>query len=993
MSDSVRGSRGFLDRHVVRFTGAFLAVGGVTAGILYTANQVVGLLVGMVLTGLLGIVLTWRTDRAIARISQEVEPIESGEVVGLSQLPTVLGDAIEDTAQLRRRLSEVESERDDLKSNVEAHKTQSRRRGTQLDELRDAMQQCAAGRLETRLDEVEELDDDLASDFNEMMDELEDTVQHLKEFVGLVVSSSSRVTEGTEEVEAASEQITDTIQEISTGASKQSDQLQSVNEEMERLSSNVREIASLTSEVATSSKQTAHTGREGRDAAQAAIAGMNEIEAGATEATEAIETLREEMQAIDELVEFIGDVAQQTNMLALNANIEASRSSSGEQDNGEGFGVVAQEVKELADESQEAANTIEERIQTIQAETETATEKVQDVGSKVSEHAESIELALQALDEIASYAEETHRGLQNIDSAAEQQAESTQEVVSLVEETAAISDDTSELTEEAAAATEEQTSTLSEVSRSANELTRKASRLKETLDMFDTTIDPDSPGLASAVDDDLSGGSFDGPTTGHAGDESGPSSFEFEETTKSVSASKNGPDTQTATDGEGDVTATGGGFDMGVDARSESEPSDDVDSSTESPAESGDETTSGTAFATGIATGEDGHGVGREAASSAADALGADHIDFCQVFCSSEYDYEAVVDGIRSVIGSGPVLIGCSSAGEFTESEQAEGSVTVSLLSSDAMRFFTGLGTGLGDDATAAVEEAVASLPESVDGYPHRTAITLYDGLAGLGDEVPEAVQAALGEDVTIVGGAAADDFKLDATAVFGGGEVATDAVAIGLIASERPVSVGVDHGHSPISDPLTVTDAEGTTVHELDGDPAFDAWRDAVQSYLTEIGEGEIDFDAIDDGSLELLGVLTEFEFGIEDEATDEFAVRWPGRDLTTDGSLTFPVEIPEGTELRVLHSPPGDQIDAGRDAARTAVESAGDDVAGAFVYESVCRSVIMGDTFDQAVAALSDELPTALVGVETYGQLSWNADQQHGFQNTATVVVLLPE
>jgi methyl-accepting chemotaxis protein len=219
MNEDARGSRGLLDRHVVRFIVLFLLAGGVAAGAAFTGNQVLGLAAGLGLTGLFGIALTWQTDRAITRIGTEVDPVaNSGGPVGLGQLPGVINEAVADTQRLRQRLSNLESEREELEQKIAEHKEQSQRQAEQLEEFRAAMRQCAAGELETRLEEVDELDDDIASDFNEMMDELEETVQHLKEFVGLVVRSSSNVTEGTEEVERASEQITDTIQQISMGA-------------------------------------------------------------------------------------------------------------------------------------------------------------------------------------------------------------------------------------------------------------------------------------------------------------------------------------------------------------------------------------------------------------------------------------------------------------------------------------------------------------------------------------------------------------------------------------------------------------------------------------------------------------------------------------------------------------------------------------------------------------------------------------------------------
>lgn len=398
----------------------------------------------------------------------------------------------------------------------------------------------------------------------------------------------------------------------------------------------------------------------------------------------------------------------------------------------------------------------------------------------------------------------------------------------------------------------------------------------------------------------------------------------------------------------------------------------------------------GTQFGTAIGTGTDSRAVGERTARDVVVSIDADRVDFCQVFASASYEYGPLLDGIRSVIGADAKLFGCSSAGEFTESAVEEGSIALAVVTSDSLRCFTGLGTGLSDNVTACAGEAIRSLPSSVEGYPHMSAIALHDGMAGTGEQLALACQRKLGQHVSLAGGSAGDDLRMEATHVFCEGEVVEDGVVMALLAAEEPITLTVNHSHTPISDPITVTDADGSTVNELDGRPAFEVWRDIVRGVATE--HTGIDVDELEADTEQLTALLTRFEFGIDQGQA--FKIRWPGLTERADGPLEFAVEMPEGTVLRVMHSDPSKQIATVREATREAIETAGEtDIAGAFVYDCVCRAAILGEEFPTAIEAIEEQLPAPFVGFETYGELCLQGGQTSGYHNTTAVVMLLPE
>lgn len=396
----------------------------------------------------------------------------------------------------------------------------------------------------------------------------------------------------------------------------------------------------------------------------------------------------------------------------------------------------------------------------------------------------------------------------------------------------------------------------------------------------------------------------------------------------------------------------------------------------------------GTKLESALAVDADGHTAGARAAGDAIERLDTDQVDFCQVFVADRYEYASVLDGIRSVIGAEPDLIGCSSAGEFTHRATGNGCVSLALVSSDEMRFFTGIGTGLGDDVPSAVRDAIREFPSQVEGFPYQSAITLHDGLTGVGEQLSIVTQKKLGPQVSLAGGSAGDGMAMEQTHVFCDDRIETDAVVMALITSKKPLAIAVDHGHLPLSEPLTVTRSEGGVVHELDGRPAFDVWKDCVRDHA--LAEFDIDVEAVEPESTELTKLMTRYEFGIDQGRA--YKIRWPGLTTTTDGRLHFAVSVPEGTVFRVMHSPIDNQIDAIRAAGRTALEQLEGDPAGGFVYDCVCRSVILDDQFGDAIGVLADDLGVPFAGFETYGEICMERGQTSGYHNTTAVVMLLP-
>lgn len=355
------------------------------------------------------------------------------------------------------------------------------------------------------------------------------------------------------------------------------------------------------------------------------------------------------------------------------------------------------------------------------------------------------------------------------------------------------------------------------------------------------------------------------------------------------------------------------------------------------------------------------------------------------VFASPAHRLDSVQGGLKAAFPTAKV-IGSSTAGEFTEERDAKASVAAFAVAGD-FQVFAGMGDGLKRDPEAAVSRALGAAPAELAGYPHRTAILLLDPLAGNGEEATLIAAALLGPETPLAGGAAGDDLRMTQTEVGLDGKVASDAVVAAVVFSKSPLGVGVCHGHDSLGAPMKVTRAEGNVVYEVDGRPAWDVWVEATR---TAAAKQNRDPERLRDD--EIGAYLLTYEAGL-DTGTSALKIRAP-LSKGADGALSFACGIPQGATIRITESIPERQIASARNAALRAKEGMKPGgVAGALVFDCICRNLILGGRFQSAVKGISDELGgVPLAGFETYGEIALAAGDMSGFHNTTTVVLAFP-
>jgi len=286
------------------------------------------------------------------------------------------------------------------------------------------------------------------------------TVEELRTLVGQVQTTAARVTDTTGQVDQTS---TDLL----AASKEQLHEIRATGEAVLQMAGRINEVsgqAQSTAEVARQSRQAAE---QGLQAMQNNISGMNAIRDHIQETSKRIKRLGESSQEIGEITELISDITEQTNVLALNAAIQAASAG----DAGRGFSVVAEEVQRLAERSGDATRRIAALVKTIQTDTHDAVAAMERSTVGVVEGTRLSDAAGRALEEIDSVSRRLDELIAQISSQALSEAASANEVASNIQHIFAVTEQTSEGTRSTAAM-------VHELSRSAEALRASVARFK-----------------------------------------------------------------------------------------------------------------------------------------------------------------------------------------------------------------------------------------------------------------------------------------------------------------------------------------------------------------------------------------------------------------------------------------------------------------------------------------------------------------------------------
>jgi len=320
----------------------------------------------------------------------------------------------------------------------------------------------------------------LGQSFEKMTENLRGLIRKIMQATDQVAASSEELTASAQQSAAAANQVAQVITGVSTGAETQMKAVDHTSSVVEQMSAAVQQIAANTNAAAGTSAKSAGAAWEGSQAVEKAVTQMGNIEKTVTHSAQFVTKLGERSKEIGQIVDTISSIAGQTNLLALNAAIEAARA--GEQ--GRGFAVVAEEVRKLAEQSQDAAKQIAALITEIQSNTDKAVVAMDEGTKEVRVGAKVVNDAGQAFQDILKSVNEVSGQMREISAAVQQMASGSQQVVASVREIDIISKEAAGQAQNISATTKEQSVTMEEIAASSQALVKMAEELTQAVSKF-----------------------------------------------------------------------------------------------------------------------------------------------------------------------------------------------------------------------------------------------------------------------------------------------------------------------------------------------------------------------------------------------------------------------------------------------------------------------------------------------------------------------------
>lgn len=320
----------------------------------------------------------------------------------------------------------------------------------------------------------------LSDNINKSMESISELISGVKMSTNQLAASSEELNTTSLNTSKIAKEVNEAVDDINKDLGNHDKNLESISGLMEELAASYQEISASTDEVNRKADQAQDAGDKGLILVQEMTKQIKQIEDAVVDSNKRINILQAHSYEIGKIIELISEISSQTNLLALNAAIEAARAG----EHGRGFAVVADEVRKLAEETAEATEKIRGLITNIQVETKETVIQFDQAKYSVDEGIKYVEKTGESFEVILSSIKDVAVGLSEVSTAINQMASGTTNAVEDVNEIANVSNEISRRSEGLKTSSDNQVITSEAISKSADELMEMAEKLKVMIEQF-----------------------------------------------------------------------------------------------------------------------------------------------------------------------------------------------------------------------------------------------------------------------------------------------------------------------------------------------------------------------------------------------------------------------------------------------------------------------------------------------------------------------------
>lgn len=351
-----------------------------------------------------------------------------------------------------------------------------------IKQIRNNLDEVSKGNLSVSRLSISNKDETgmLAQSFNTMLGNMKGILGTVKKSADTVMDYSNSLAQITDETSTAINEVAASIQEIAQAVGEEASSSEDAVVKIESLSNSIENVAKSTEDLLRLATETNRLSNVGLQAVEKLIQNTEVNNETVAEISNIINKVSESSQNINIITDTITQISQQTNLLSLNASIEAARAG----DAGKGFAVVADEIRKLAEQSSQSVNQIKNIINEIQSYSNSSVKAVENIKEVSMEQTSSVEDTKNAFMDISKSVKELFQSVDQIEDENNYIKDSKNEIIDIIGNISDSVQQTSAVTEEVSASSEEQLAEMEEVASHSNELKSLAFTLQEAVDKF-----------------------------------------------------------------------------------------------------------------------------------------------------------------------------------------------------------------------------------------------------------------------------------------------------------------------------------------------------------------------------------------------------------------------------------------------------------------------------------------------------------------------------